>query len=244
MKSLDNFSDLEKELNKFVREKFIAPSSGSIHQFISHNFVLKTAAIFSAGLLWFFSAYQAGIIKKSYTIPVTFTHTPPDTLIQSFSPKEVTLTVSGRGEISFNQISRDSFAIEIDTSSIHNGVNQLNLSPSDIKQPLNLLVTSVEPSALLLTANKYYSAPVGIQVQTRGQLAKSYHIQNITITPEQLDIWIPENATPPASISTEPIDISGKKESFVTSVNLILPPDAKFLKPEDITASVALTIAK
>jgi uncharacterized protein (TIGR00159 family) len=244
MKTLDNFSDLEKELNKFVREKFTDSSTTPFHQFIRHNFGLKTAALLSAGILWFFSAYQAGIITKSYTIPITFTHIPPDTLIQSYSPKEVILTVSGRGEISFNQAGRDSFAVEIDASSIKSGVNQLALSPANIKQPLNLLVTSIEPSVILLTANKYYSSRVSIRVQTQGQLARGYGIQKTTITPEQLDIWVPENTSPPVSISTEPIDISGKKESFVTSVNLILPTDAKFPKPEDSTVSVALTIGK
>jgi diadenylate cyclase len=244
MKSLEQFSDLEKELDKFIKVKYVSSSTGFWQELISQNLGLKSTAVLSAVTLWFFSAYQAGIINMTYTIPVTFINVPEDTLIQSYSPKSVNLTVAGRGEVSFKDVDSGDFAVNIDASSIRNGVNKFNITPADIKQPINLRISGVQPDTLLLTANRYHSVGIDVKVQTRGQPARGYTIRDITVTPLQIAVWIPLNATPPAEIVTEPVDVTGKNESFVTPANLVIPSDIQVAKPGDISANVAITISK
>ena len=243
MKTLDSFADLEKEINKFIREKFAPPSAHTFTRIFSH-LGLKSAALLSAAVLWFFSAYQAGIIKKTYSVPVNFSRLPSNIQIENYSPKDINLTLSGRGDVIFSQITAGDFQISLDASDIKNGVNQLEIFQSNIVRPLNLTLTSIDPSTILLTAKKYISYKLPISVTTKGTPAKGFQVKNITITPTTLDIWIPENASSPAQIATETIDITGLKDSFVVPARLLIPEGLKLQKPDLVTATIALTIEK
>ena len=244
LKTLDSFSDLEKEIDKFIKEKFAPPPQNPLSRIFKKDLGLKTSAAATASLVWFFSAYQAGIVQKTFSIPVTFDQIPPQLLIESYSPKEISLSVSGRGETAFKNIDGSSFKITLDTSSLQNGVNRLTINRFHIKQPLNLSVTSVEPATVLLTAKKYFAATVSIRVPTQGQVAKGYRLKNLTVTPDQIDLWIPETATPPTEISTEAVDITDQKEAFVVPAKLIFPLGVKAQKPDIVSVNIAVSIEK
>jgi uncharacterized protein (TIGR00159 family) len=244
MKKLEYFSDLEKELDKFIKEKYFPKNTSATRQVFNQNMGFKFAALLSASLIWFFSAYQAGIVKKTYTVSIDFLKLPDNVLIENYSPKSVLLTVDGRGDVAFSGLKPEDFGLEIDASSVTNGINKFNLSPAMFRQPLNLNISSIEPETVLLTAKKYFSAQVPVRVKTKGEPAKGYHTTSIAVTPESLDLLVPEAATTPAEIATDIIDLTDQKESFVVPIKLVLPEGIKPDKPENTSVNVAITIEK
>lgn len=61
LKTLEDPSNFEKELEKFIKAKFpndSAPNEFSITKFFKHNLVLKAGSIAVAIILWFFTAYR------------------------------------------------------------------------------------------------------------------------------------------------------------------------------------------
>jgi diadenylate cyclase len=64
MKTLDNYSALEKEVTKYIRDKFSPPSGNIWFRFFTKNLKLKTAALVSAVVIWLFTAYRAGIVSN------------------------------------------------------------------------------------------------------------------------------------------------------------------------------------
>jgi diadenylate cyclase len=244
LKKLENYSDLEKELEKFLKDKFYIGTQKMPLNFLRQNLGLKTASLATASLLWFFTAYQTGIVKKTYTIPVEFDKLPSYSAIEDFNPKQITLTVSGRGDVAFSGISDNDFQMVIDASSLQDGVNKFILSPQLIKVPLNLTLNSIDSNTVLLTAKKYSSYTLPVKVATKGTPPRGFSVSNIAITPEQVELWIPQTATAPAEIATTIVDLIGQKESFVTPVKLVLPANAKLVKPEINSVSVAVTIGK
>ncbi len=243
LKTLNEFSDLEKELEKYTRAKFSPkPENPFIHIF-KHNLWLKGGAILTASLLWFFSVYQAGIIEKAYSIPITFENLPKDTAIENYSPKEIEISVIGRGDKVFEKITPENFQIILDVANLENGVNKIELIRKDITIPLNVSMVSIEPETVLLTAKKYYASQIPIVIKTKGEVAKELELKGIVVTPEFIEMWVPQDTEIPNEIATETIDISTLTESVIVPVKLIIPNDLKPVKGDSV-ANVALTIEK
>jgi len=116
MKTLEEYIDLEKELNKFIKEKYTKRETPSIFSTLFSDWILKSAAISTSVFLWFFIVYKGGIVQKTFQVPVNFTSPPTDMLVKSFEPKTVEVTLSGRSQSSFAQVATDSIKLDIDSN--------------------------------------------------------------------------------------------------------------------------------
>jgi len=244
LKTLADPLDLEKELDKFIREKYFPKKETVIVQVFSRNLPIKISSLGAAGLLWFFTTYQTDVVTKKYSIPVEFTSVPQNIQIETISPKEILLTVSGRGEATYRGISQDSFEISLNASQIQNGINSFNLTHQDIKEPINLNLVSYSPDQILLTAKKYVSQTVPLKIISKGVPAKGFQLKSLVVTPADLEILVPENATPPSEIATETVILTDLKESTIIPARLVLPAGIKLAQPELPPVSITATIEK
>ncbi|KKS35650.1 MAG: hypothetical protein UV00_C0032G0001, partial [candidate division WWE3 bacterium GW2011_GWF1_42_14] len=208
---------------------------------IKQDFLLRLGSMTAAWLIWFFAAYQAGIVEKTYSVPLEITKIPKNVVIQEYSPKEVKIKVSTRGEDSFKEISVKDFKIDLDFSKLQSGVNKLQISKNIITGPANFSIISFEPATLLLTAQKYYPAEIPISVKTTGKLKTNLSLIAAEAEPKSLKVWVPEGVEASTEISTEPIDLTDKSESTVLPVTLLLPEGWR-LADEAVSVSAALTI--
>lgn len=243
LKTLKQYEDLEKEVEKFIKDKFNLPTKKGVRSAIKNNLWLKTGAITSAVLIWFFTAFQAGIIEKTYNVPVILDGLPKNVLVENYNPKEIKVIVSGRGDAVFEGITEEDFDITFDTSDLKNGVNKKVILKKNIIVPTNLALINFEPDSVLLTAEAFYSAEVNISAKVTGEVGNEYELKGIEVTPEQIEIWISEGAETPQEILTETIDISDKIESVIIPVKLVVPEGIK-LANGDSVVNVALTIEK
>ncbi|KKS03626.1 MAG: putative membrane protein [candidate division WWE3 bacterium GW2011_GWF2_41_45] len=242
MKTLQEFTDLEKEFEKYIKAKFPKNTKeNKLSRIIKQDFLLRLGSMVAAGVIWFFAAYQAGIVEKTYNVPLDTLKIPKNMVIQEYSPKDVKIRVSTRGEDSFKDVSSKDFKINLDFSGLQSGVNKLQITKNLITGPSNFSITSFEPTTILLTAQKYYLTEVPISVKTAGTLKNKLVLKSAEAEPKSIKVWIPENATAPVEIATEPLSLADKSESTVLPVTLQLPEGLR-LEDETISISVALTI--
>ncbi|HLB51577.1 TIGR00159 family protein [candidate division WWE3 bacterium RIFCSPHIGHO2_12_FULL_38_15] len=243
LKTLDDFTELEKEFEKYIKSKFSLKKINLFTYVVKHNFGLKLGALVFAAIVWLLTAYQTGIVEKSFHVPVTIENLPKDTIIQDYSPKEIELTLAGRGEELFSDLSATNLYIGFEASNLQNGVNKEILTRNNITIPAHTSLVSFKPDILLLTVQKYFSAYTKISVKTKGSLKRGLELKNITVTPEIVELMIPQDIPAPEEVITETIDISDQTESVIIPVKLIIPENIR-VSNSDSKVNIALTIEK
>jgi YbbR domain-containing protein len=198
-------------------------------------------ALTTAILIWFFTAYQTGIIEKSFNVPVVLENIPNNILIENYSPKEVRVTVSGRGDSIFSNVTASDFDIDFDVADIEDGLSKMTLTNKNIEVPSNLTLLKFEPESFLLTAKKYYTAKLPVKAITTGSVPDGFELKSIVVTPEFVEVWVPQDASVPAEVVVETIDVSNTEESVIIPVKMVVPEEVRLVSDDD-TVNVALTI--
>lgn len=241
LRALQDFSDLDKELTKYIKQKFELRQDNRPISFIKHNFQYKLGAMILASILWFFTAYKAGITERTYRIPISLVNLPNNLLVVDYSPKEIAVTVSGRGEQIYENLTQENFKVSFDAAKLETGVNKKNIEKRNVIVPANLALTKVEPESLLLTAIKYKTVNVPIAVKITGEVKKEVEIASIVSNPESIELKVPEDTDIPTEIATETIDISNLTESVIIPIKIIAPEDAIVINDvETINAAITM----
>ena len=240
IKQLSNTTDLDKELNKYIKEKFEPKDENRILALFKENLLFKGIAITTAVILWFFTAYQADVVTQIYSIPVEINDLPENTVVENFSPKEVNVTVEGRGSELFDSINTDSFVVEVNAAEINNGITKLPITEKHINIPSKTVLKEYQPTTFLITATKYSLVKVPLLVKTLGEDINQT-VDGIAVTPESVEVLVPDGVAAPISLETEIIDVSNVAESIIVPVKVKYPE--KILPAnEDLSVNVAITV--
>jgi diadenylate cyclase len=243
LKTLTQFDDLQKEVEKFIKAKFTQTPKRTYGHFIKHNLSMKVLAAVVAMIIWFFTAYQAGISQKTFDVPVVFSEIPQNSIIEDLNPKTVKVTLTGRGDTVFSDISEDNLSINLDIDTLQTGVNKKEISRKNINLPANISMVEFDPPSVLLTAKKYFTVKVPVSIKTTGTLEEGFEITDILATPDTVELQVLQDTQPPAEIATEEIDISKYTDSVIIPIKIILPTDTRLLNGTE-QINVAFTIEK
>ncbi len=241
IKKLEKFDQLEKELEKFINEKFVAPKEKGLKKIFKYNTTYKLVSILLASCIWFLTAYQADMLEKSYSIPITFSQVPPEVLIEDISPSEVFITVSGRGEKAFEGINNESFQVIFEDNTLETGVNTKILSEKNFVVPRDLALVSFEPESFLFTATQYLAVEVSVSPKITGNLYEGLELKNVVVTPDMVSLWVPQGVSPPERIYTTEINIETLHETKIIPVRLVLPEGVRLARGDE-TAHVAIIV--
>jgi len=109
--------------------------------------------------------------------------------------------------------------------------------------PANLSLVSIEPNSFFLTAKKFYVVKVPVVVRTTGSVTPDLQLTSVVVTPEEIEVWVPEETPAPTEILTEELDVTPFPESIIIPVKMISPEGIRFVD-KNIMVSAALTIEK
>ncbi len=230
LKTLKNIDDLEKELGRFLKEKFPEDSYRSWEAVLKKNAPEKAIALICAGLLWLFVAYPSEIVQRDFIIPVTYQNVPDQLLIGAITPQEITVTLAGRGANAFEIATAESLSLAIEGATLKDGVNDVALDNYMINRPLNLGIIKIKPQQVRIQATEYARHIIPITVKTAGRPALGTIVDSIRTEPTNVALLVPKDASAPTSIQTESISLNALKESFRTSAKLVIPPGT-YLSP-------------
>lgn len=240
LKTLTKYDELLKELNKYFKKALPATENLITHA-VKHNSRLKVLALLVSAVIWFFIAYQAGIVEKTYKVPITVENLPQSIQIDEYSPKEVTLLVRGRGKTAFAGKTVTDFSVTIDGSELKEGTNSRALNRKDVTLPPNLLLLSYSPDTILISSKHYFTATVPVKADIKGALSSKLLIGSIAIIPGQIEILVPDGVTAPTEIMTEVIDLTKLTETLVKPIAIVTPKGVRTIG-ELKTVNIAITV--
>ncbi len=157
--------------------------------------------------------------------PPTVTVTGPRSVVESVSEVDATIWLRG------SKTSVQSNVAPVAHDAEGNVVNGIDLSPATVGIDLN-----VQPLAEFRDAT--------VRAVLKGTPAAGYWVSNITVDPATVTIQgKPEIIrSMPSVVSTEPIDISGVKESLSKRVDLILPTGTSIYSADTNGQSVTVRV--
>ena len=80
-------------------------------------------------------------------------------------------------------------------------------------------------------------------VRTTGSVTPDLQLTSVVVTPEEIEVWVPEETPAPTEILTEELDVTPFTESIIIPVKMISPEGIRFVD-KNIMVSAALTIEK
>jgi YbbR domain-containing protein len=192
-----------------------------MRKFFFENLGLKIAAISLAIILWVFVTSR-GQSEKSIDVPLEFTNIPSGLEIVNSTVKEISLNIKGQERLIRNTKPLDIRAL-VDMSKAKKGESTYYITREDIKVPSTITVTNISPSSVKVITDETVKKSVKVRPVIIGEPERGYYVKSVEVTPQTVVI---EGVRPEVRrfnyIKTEPLDISGLKETFTQELKLDL----------------------
>ncbi len=155
--------------------------------------------------------------------PVRLHGVPDDIVLLRTVPEDVTVQIKAMSSLAPPPSKLDLTA-EIDASKILEGTTSLRVNHTDITVPSGMIITSVSPSTVRVSAEKKLRKSVPVKVTLKGKLPSGLSSLRITCEPSSVDIEGPASQVSQIiSVATEDIDASQLKRGKEYLKNLRLP---------------------
>ena len=208
-----------------------------IRTILLNNFPLKLLAFLLAVLLWYQTSGQKEV-QTTVAVPIEFTNMPRDLEITNDYPKSVNVLITKQGSA---RLDEKSLSLAVDLRNAQPGIAVLPLTEDNIRNlPSGVSASDFEQRRLRLQFERTIRKLVKVNPDIEGTPAEGFQTGVIQVYPGEVLISGPQSKIERIkSAGTEPIDISGKNESFTQTVNLDL--DDISIRIEE-TASVDVVV--
>ncbi len=135
-------------------------------KFLTRNWLEKLISLLLAMLLW---VYVTGQEKSemSFTVPLELTNIPPNMEIINEPPAYITIRVRGNSHILTN-IKPGKIKVVLDLSHLKEGKNTFSLTRDSVMLPRGLMVTKINPTSVVIKAEKVVEKQVMVKLQAKG----------------------------------------------------------------------------
>ena len=191
-------------------------------QWLLNNPVLKLVSLGLSFLLWNLLGGKDEVIRV-VTVPVQFVNLATDLAISTDYQRQVEVTIRSRRRIATEEV--QDLSAEIDLQTMVAGNAQISLNERNISnRPLGVEVLSIAPNPLQLELEQIHHKTVEVRPRLEGEPAEGYELVEVLSSPQQVPISGLEAVLAKVStISTEPVDISGRSSGFDAEVELDRP---------------------
>ena len=150
LKIFSDADELKDKIYLLLREKFFHNAGDRPwHFFITRNMREKILAAGFAMMLWvtFSIQFGAGVINKTFSIPVEFRSLPDTYIIDRALPSEIKVSVSGKNQ-DFNLLNPQSLKVIVTVPEIKIGWHKIKIDKSFINNPSLLSITNFSPDTV------------------------------------------------------------------------------------------------
>jgi YbbR domain-containing protein len=199
------------------------------------NWVLKLLSLLFAMFLWYFVVGEDKV-DMNVTIPVEIVNLPRDLVISNQFKKQLEVTVSGQRSL-IRGITSQHISRTIDLSKADPGTVVIQNHPDSISLPRGLNILRVQPPTITLLLDRLIQKELPIKPLLVGKVDNDYRLESVTVDPPTLEISGPQSILAQEdSLTTNPVDIHGLKQSAVKQVSLALTPEIADLIGEPVVA--------
>lgn len=210
-----------------------------LRELILHNLPLKLFAFALAFLLWLQTSGQREV-QTSIGIPIEFSNMPRDLEITNDYPRFVNVLITRQVS---TRLEERNLSLVIDLRGAQPGLAVIPLSEDNIRNlPSGVSEVDFEQSRLRLQLERTSRKLVTVSPDIIGEPDEGYQVRDIKVYPGEVLISGPHSKIEPiTSAGTEPIDITGKTETFSQQVHLDLD-DNRIRIEETESVDVFITI--
>jgi uncharacterized protein (TIGR00159 family) len=232
IQALSGAAALQNELETFYRE--MSPEKGKtsrLSQEIKKNTREKVIALVLACILWVAFGYQKESVRRDFLIPIEYQNVSRQYILEDPKLTEAKVILSGPTQ-AFQLLNPETLKISVKLGDIREGKQVIILTREMVKAPSSLTVVAVIPPEVTVTASRFVSVSIPVDVPTTGKLPRGVAIQEISVSPAAVRVQVPGAAASQGKIKiqTEQIDISKIADQPITifDVDLRYPPNVRF----------------
>ena len=184
---------------------------------LTENWFLKLLSLIFALILWFF---VMGEQKQEvpYAVPLVLKNVPPGMMVASEVPGRVDVRISGPRTLMMNLRPAD-MSIAVDLKDLQPGLTSFKRLEEGFNLPSARKVTRVSPSYVDVKLERIREKVVPVQVMLSGTPANGAVVEAVVAVPPRVTVEGAESEIKNvAEVVTEPVDLTGIRESFKVMV--------------------------
>jgi YbbR domain-containing protein len=207
------------------------------------NFGLKITAVLLSILLWLFASSR-GLSEIALDVPLEFRDIPPGLELMNHSIKVVSLNIKGQERI-IRTIHPSDIRAFVDFSEAKKGENIYSINKNNIKLPPGVTASNITPSYVKVSIEESVTKTVKVSPVIVGTPERGFYIKSLSIFPERVMIeGVRSKVNSVDVIKTEPLDITGIKETVTRDLELDTTGMNIRTKTKDVTVKIVIARGK
>jgi len=183
------------------------------------NWGLKLLSLVLALLMWFFVVGEQQS-EVGYTVPLELKSLPSGLMVANEVPSLVDVRIVGPRTLLMN-LSPKNIGITVNLQDLKPGLTSFKRLDERLNIPSGLKVTRLSPSYIDVKLERVSAKQVPVRVVLAGEPAENHQLGQVRVKLARVEVSGAESEIKAVSeVPTEPIDISGIKESFTQMVSL------------------------
>jgi diadenylate cyclase len=218
---MNNPTELIRVLDELLRNEVEKPRI-TLRQRLFSNLLPKAFILLGVCVFWGLVTTRQGQIT-TVTAPVRLHGVPDGLVLLRTLPEDVTVQIKALSSLAPPPSKLDLTA-DIDASGIAEGTTALRVSHTTIAAPSGMIITSVSPSTVRVSAERKVRKSVPVIASLKGRLPSGLSSMHITCEPGTVEIEGPASQVSQiVSVATEEIDASQLKKGTEYLKELRLP---------------------
>ncbi|ORJ63047.1 CdaR family protein [Geothermobacter hydrogeniphilus] len=184
---------------------------------LAQNWFLKLISLIFALVLWFFVMGERRQ-EIGLSVPLNLGNIPEGMMIANEVPNLIDVRISGPRTLLMN-LSPQDISISVDLKGLEPGITSFKRLDERLNIPSALRVTRLSPSYVDVKLERVKKKSVPVKVAVSGEPPEGYKLVKVSIKPSKVTIEGAESELKNVhQVQTEPVDLTGVKESFTLMV--------------------------
>lgn len=214
-----------------MKRRILSALQQGIHVALE-NKGLKLLSILLAILLFAFSRQPISDVRIN-EVPVEFRGIPPGVEIVGDQGQLVSVRLQGPRDI-VRSLNANQISVTANLSNKEPGDRIAQLHPDDVSRPEHVQVLQILPPSIRLHLERTAVKSVKVEAKTLGRVAEGWEIYDMRSVPPRIEIEGPESHIEKAEfVSTETINLTGRKSSFEEVVDVETPTTSLRVKTRE-----------
>jgi len=210
-----------------------------VKNWITHNWFLKLLSLCFAMTLWVAVASETSS-EIGIEVPLEYHNVPPQMEITSDAANTVEVRLRGAANV-VKDITPKQVSTTVDLSNVTPGERTVMLTAQNVQAPFGTEVIRINPSQVRISLEQTVSKMVPVVPTTQGQPADGFEVGKVMVSPASVRVQGPESRISSVnSVSTAPIDLSGKRAFLQQSQGLEVPDPQLRIQPPKIDVRVEI----
>jgi YbbR domain-containing protein len=210
---------------------------------LSENFGLKITAVLLSVLLWLFASSR-GLSEIALDVPLEFKDIPSGFELMNHNVKVIGINIKGQERI-IRTIRPSDIRAFVDMSKARKGESTYAIDKNNIVLPPGVTVTNINPPFVRIFLEESVTKTVEVKPIVLGSPQSDFYVKSISFFPKRVVIeGARSKVTAVNIIKTEPLDITGIKETIARDVELDIAGMNIRTKIKDVTVKVVIARKK